>query len=86
MSLHIVGPNGEPVCPEWAERDAMTEAEYWEYVARALGAHVPEDDDPWGEEPTYTETKLCGICGEAGACGYDSEGRALIHSERDEND
>jgi hypothetical protein len=60
----------------------MSEGEFWERVAENLGARPAE------EEPEVVEAELvelerepCGVCGSVGACGYDSEGRALIHAE-----
>ena len=41
----------------------------------------PEDPDFESVTPT-----ACGVCGEAGACGYDAEGRALIHPTEEDDD
>jgi hypothetical protein len=42
----------------------------------------PEPDS----DPLSLDMERCPICGEEGACAYDSEGRALIHSEAFEDE
>lgn len=39
----------------------------------------PEPEPDWDRDGLGTD-QPCSTCGEAGACGYDSEGRALIHA------
>lgn len=76
------------LCPEADERDAMTDDEFWSHVARNLGMPDPDDQPDW-DGPDLNETASmgpCATCGETGACGYDSEGRALIHTTDPEVD
>ncbi len=71
-------------CSERDKRAAMTDAEFWAHVS-------PQDDDPritlpgWGEGDESIDYDLaaepCGECGATGACGWDAEGRPLIHAE-----
>jgi hypothetical protein len=46
--------------------------------------------DPQPDEPDWVEVRYrdepCVTCGEVGACGYDAEGRALIHVTEESND
>lgn len=63
----------------------MTDPEYWEDVARALGDQpLYQDDDPHGDyydpDPILGHPDPCPTCGELGACAYDAEGRPLIHA------
>lgn len=37
-----------------------------------------EPHDDWSDE--FSDANECPVCGADGACGYDSEGRALIHA------
>lgn len=73
------------LCPEAAERDAMDEGEFWERVARNLGVNVGEPDVAQACDPQVL-IEPCGVCGSDGACGYDTEGRALIHATDVERD
>lgn len=66
------------LCPEADERDAMTDAEFWERVHRNLGGLTPDDLDV--DLDPQVQTEPCGVCGSNSACSYDAEGRALIHS------
>lgn len=66
------------LCPEADERDAMTDEEFWERVLEYLVPSDPLDDDIELDPQIYTEP--CRVCGSVGACGYDFEGRALIHA------
>lgn len=45
--------------------------------------HVPEPPDPDEESLNGPE---CPVCGETGACGYDAEGRPMIHASYDGDD
>lgn len=64
------------LCPEADLRDRMSDADFW--------AHVFPMPEPWDDGPDLDDTtnqdKPCPLCGEIGACGYDNEGRPLIHS------
>lgn len=73
------------LCPEADLRDAMTDGEFWEHVSRNLTGgsdYYGPDDDPPDMDVQVSETP-CGVCGEHGACGYDAEGRPLIHTTDD---
>jgi hypothetical protein len=73
------------LCPEADMRDAMTDDEFWEHVLNNL---VPPYEEPEIDGPdidVQMRAEPCTVCGEAGACGYDAEGRALIHAIGDED-
>ena len=61
-------------------RDGMTDDEFWEHVATNLTAPSWDDGDAGPEIDVAVRAEPCPLCGEAGACGYDAEGRALIHA------
>lgn len=67
------------LCPEADLRDAMTDEEFW--------AHVLASPEPWPDEVEVTSLDgiPCAECGEVGACGYDFEGRPLVHIVKDED-
>lgn len=76
------------LCPRFAERAAMTEEEFWEDVLHQLypdQAYYPDDERPDPVAAGLIDTP-CTVCGERGACAYDSEGRALIHTTDDADD
>ena len=65
----------------------MTDDEFWEHVANNLSQHhtdLYQCHEP--EVPDHIEIAEmflldpCPECGATGACGYDDEGRALIHA------
>lgn len=70
-------------CSEREERAAMTDAEFWAHV-------YPQDEDPrvtligWGEGDQALDADLaddeCPLCHAVGACGWDDEGRPLLHA------
>lgn len=70
------------------EEEAM-EAELW---SRFLGPEPFADEpDSWMDEPPGGTIALlsappCEVCGEPGACMFDSEGRPLIHTRDEEDD
>ncbi len=69
------------LCPEAAERAAMSDAEFWE---RVLATPVePAEYDP-AHEAIGPQLEPCPTCGERGACGWDAEGRPLIHTTEGE--
>lgn len=72
------------LCPEADIRDAMSDDEFWAHV---LGASPTWDADDSGPDLDIAISTIpCAVCGESGACGYDAEGRALIHAtEEDES-
>ena len=75
-------------CSEAEFRGQLEDGEFWDYVFNGVGP----GDDPKAEledmEPVgYDELDIlarCEVCGEPGACGYDLEGRPLIHTSSDE--
>ena len=70
------------LCPESAKRAAMTDPEFWEHVfpqrPRVEFNFEPVDDDP-PDPLAIDDTQPCAECGERGACGYDAEGRPMVH-------
>ena len=47
----------------------------------------PEPPDLDGlDEVTFSDLEPCKVCGEHGPCGYDAEGRALIHIDAFEDE
>lgn len=76
-----------PLCPEHDRRAAMADEEFWDHVARNLGATMPDDLDGPDDDPDALPVgDPCPECGEVGACAYDSEGRPLIHATSDQED
>lgn len=74
------------LCPEAEMRAAMTDAEFWEHVFHGDdGPDDPADIDEsyrsaFGHWPDLPVTP-CEVCGSAEeACGYDTEGRPMIHT------
>ena len=79
LSVPEAATTGRPfraLCPEADMRDAMTDEEFWEHV---FPQPEPFEDGP-DLDDTTNQDKPCPLCGEHGACGYDAEGRALIHA------
>lgn len=76
------------LCPDADYRDDMTDDEFWEHVLIGTITPVYQETDPNGDYydgPDESVVQPCASCGSLGACGYDSEGRALIHADdRDE--
>lgn len=70
------------LCPERETRDAMPDPEFWEHVLQRGPAPDPEDIDP---DELTAQTDPCPECGERGACAYDAEGRALIHTTKEDD-
>jgi hypothetical protein len=69
------------LCPQADLRDAMDEDEFWDHVFH--GGEVDLEPDYEDMEPIDEEVHIptpCEVCGSTGACGYDTEGRALIHA------
>ena len=91
-TISIISPKtGEPLCPEWAKRAAMPDAEFWDYVFnRDEDARLEQliGWEPW--EPEWDDTtdaavligtaNPCPVCGCLTTCGYDTEGRPFIHT------
>jgi hypothetical protein len=67
------------LCPEADKRDAMTDDEFEAYVADNLSEpYEPFDDGT--EIDVAMSTTECTACGSMSACGYDAEGRPMIHT------
>lgn len=79
MTAHILGRDGQPICPEALERDALSDADFWERVFINLGQPGPDDEGP--DEITVSDLGECPVCQERGPCAFDDEGRALVHVE-----
>ena len=65
------------LCPKADTRDVMTDAEFWSDV---YPQQECSDDEP-PVDLTSLEVDPCPVCGSAGACSYDAEGRPLIHTD-----
>lgn len=74
---HLVDSEGKPLCPEAAELDALDDGAFWERVLNGR-TDGPDTEDP-DDVPTTRQFDPCPLCGERGACGYDDQGRPLIH-------
>lgn len=76
-------------CPEAAFRDSLDDGDFWNYVLLGLLPGQEQfDDGPWDDGPpeiTYAPLNPCRVCGSIDACGYDNEGRALIHATEDDD-
>lgn len=70
-----------PLCPEAEFRASLDDGEFWDYVLNGIrpGDNVIEVDFCEPDELDEDYGGPCEICGERGACGYDAEGRPLIH-------
>jgi hypothetical protein len=56
---------------------SVSDVDFWE---RVFAAHVePAEYDP-AHEAIGPQLEPCQTCGERGACGWDAEGRPLIHA------
>ena len=69
------------LCPEHDERAAMTDAEFWDRVARNLGVNTDPDDV--SEIDPAVQRNPCPVCGSMTECASDAEGRPLIHALED---
>ena len=77
----------------------MTDEEFEIDIADSLqGSYIYDDcdggrlkrapDQYIEDEPDVVDLVIkgdCVVCGSAGACGYDAEGRPMIHTYRDED-
>lgn len=68
------------ICPEFEYRNTLSDEDFWAYVFP--NSDFPEltdyFDGPDLDDPTVLDTP-CPVCHSTTACGYDSEGRAMIH-------
>lgn len=69
------------LCPDADYRDTLSDDDFWAHVFRAY-TDGPDVEDDWDVPPLdpVQATSPCPLCGEFGACGYDAEGRAMIHA------
>lgn len=78
------------LCPEAAERAAMSDGEFWERVGCNLGCSPGPDYEP--DVPDHIQmadlrlSDPCPECGSRGACDYDAEGRPMIHATGDDDE
>ena len=58
-----------------------------EELCGCVCTNEPEvDHEPEPDFETFSDREPCPICGEHGACGYDAEGRPMIHTDWDDED
>lgn len=62
-------------CASSPEAAVMSDAEFWEHV---YPQPEPPDTDDNGPDETFDPS--CPECGSFTACGYDAEGRPMIHT------
>lgn len=75
---------GEVFCASSLEAAAMSDSEFWDAVYNRIDeCYAPDYDYLDSEVPLIGNP--CPLCHAVGACGYDSEGRALIHALTDES-
>ncbi len=74
------------LCPESEYRASLSDADFWAHVYPQTDGYP---DDPYPDDPYPPEVALiepCPTCGAVTACGYDDEGRPLIHATTDEDE
>lgn len=69
------------LCPEAELRAAMSEGEFWAYVFLD-GPDVDLEE----AERSIADLTPCPVCGNHGPCGYDIEGRPLVHTIDEEEE
>lgn len=69
------------LCPEAELRAGMTDAEFWEHVLQPES--VGRDYDIDLDDIEQMQGSPCPVCGQPGACGYDADGRPMIHLMED---
>ena len=72
------------LCPSADDRDAMSDDDFWATVLDQP-AELFDDSTP-DSNVTQLDPTPCPVCGEPGACSYDSEGRPLIHTTGEDDD
>lgn len=71
-------------CTVRDDRAAMDDDTFWCHVGESLAgpnSYGPDDFDV----PISNQGEPCPECGETGACGYDAEGRAMVHVTIDDD-
>lgn len=79
----ITEPFTGSLCPEAEYRSNLPDSEFWARVAANLGALQEEIVDELADCIQSFYSSPCHVCGELGACAYDSEGRPMIHTVED---
>ena len=87
MSEPVLFRRFRHLCGEAALRDAMTDEEFWAHVLSRDAFRGEDEYDPAHEAIVGSlhgvgigTAPPCPECGSPGACGYDDEGRPLIHA------
>lgn len=75
----------EPFCASSPEAQAMPEEDFWDAVFSHHQGPEPDDEDLSDQHPLFAEMAPCRECGEMGPCGFDVEGRPMVHLERDDS-
>lgn len=79
------------LCPESEYRASLSDEEFWEYVLIGPDAGREYDPDEDLNAPRQDDPQLtvipCVVCGTYyAACGYDEEGRPMVHAIPDEEE
>lgn len=74
----------KPFCASSPEAQALPETEFWSKVYERKYAALDLEYEVAEEEALSVSP--CGVCGSTTACGYDSEGRPMIHCTSEEGD
>lgn len=71
------------LCPEFEYRESLSDEDFWAHILANEWAGWADFDE--SDLDNTTELPIpCSICGEITVCGYDSEGRPMIHVEPDD--
>lgn len=71
------------ICSEYADRNNLTEEEFWAHVYQTEYSDYSDEPDLDTLKDALDEP--CPVCRSTGACGYDSEGRPMIHTVEDDD-
>jgi hypothetical protein len=66
-------------CPKREARSQMTDEEFWTDVTESFLQIMDEPIDDFDLDDSHLPYP-CPVCRSVEACGYDSEGRPMIHS------
>lgn len=72
----------EDTCSLATFSDALDDGDFWEWVFHRrlpTDPHPDDGDDQYFDIPELHDQQQCPECGEYGACGYDAEGRPMVH-------
>lgn len=69
------------LCPEAGFRASLDDGDFWNYVLLGIRPGDPSPEPDWvdDDEPSITKPP-CPECGSIVACGYDEQGRAMVHA------